>query len=195
MSTPSTSDSQAKWESFDATKIERPAPQLLTYYILVSLIALPVIWIVLPISWFRYITLRYTFDEEGISMRWGIIFHREVVLTYRRIQDIHVTRDLLQRWLGLATVSVQTASGSATPEMRLEGILEAEALRDYLYLKMRGSRQEQAPGYLPAGSASAGTSTLVGAEAASAGAGEVTQLLAEIRDNLQRMAERQGGRS
>lgn len=128
-------------------------------------------------------------------MRWGIIFHREVVLTYRRIQDIHVTRDLLQRWLGLATVSVQTASGSATPEMRLEGILEAEALRDYLYLKMRGSRQEQAPGYLPAGSASAGTSTLVGAEVASAGAGEVTQLLAEIRDNLQRMAERQGGRS
>jgi hypothetical protein len=37
-------------------------------------------------------------------------------------------------------VSIQTASGSASPEMNIEGILEAEKLRDYLYAKMRGAR-------------------------------------------------------
>ncbi len=73
-------------------------------------------------------------------MRWGVLFQREVLLTYRRIQDIHVTRDLIQRWLGLATVSIQTASGSSSPEMKIEGILQAEELRDYLYQKMRGPK-------------------------------------------------------
>ena len=65
-----------------------------------------------------------------------------MLLTYRRIQDIHLTRNLVQRWLGLATVAIQTASGTATAEMGLEGILEAEPLRDFLYQQMRGARGE-----------------------------------------------------
>ncbi|WNG22306.1 PH domain-containing protein [Cystobacter fuscus] len=113
---------------------------LLRYYTLVSLAALvafPIAWLV---SFFRYETLKYAFGEDGVSMSWGILFRREIHLTYRRIQDIHVTRNLLQRWMGLATVSIQTASGSATPEMQIEGILEFEQLRDFLYTKMRGAR-------------------------------------------------------
>ncbi len=125
---------------FDATKITRPAPELFNYYLVKAILTLPAVVIVLPVLWFRYVTLRYRFDEEGISMRWGVLFQREVLLTYRRIQDIHVTRDLIQRWLGLATVSIQTASGSSSPEMTIEGILQAEELRDYLYQKMRGAK-------------------------------------------------------
>lgn len=127
---------------FDATKITRPAPQLFTYYLLTALLTLPAVIIVLPTLWFRYLTLRYRFDEEGVSMRVGLLFKKEILLTYRRIQDIHLTRNIIQRWLGLATVSVQTASGNAGPEMVIEGILEAEQLRDYLYQKMRGARGE-----------------------------------------------------
>ena len=70
----------------------------------------------------------------------GILFRREIQLTYRRIQDIHVTRNILQRWMGLANVAIQTASGSAGAEMIIEGVLEADALRDFLYEKMRGAR-------------------------------------------------------
>ena len=72
--------------------------------------------------------------------RQGLLWRREVNVAYRRIQDIHLTNGLIQRWLGLATVSIQTAAGSATPEITIEGVLEAEALRDYLYTKMRGVR-------------------------------------------------------
>jgi putative membrane protein len=72
-------------------------------------------------------------------MQWGVLFRREIYLTYRRIQDIHLTRNIIQRWMGLATLAVQTASGSATPEMSIEGILQAKKLRDHLYRKMRGS--------------------------------------------------------
>ena len=70
-------------------------------------------------------------------MSWGILMRREIYITYRRIQDIHLTRNIIQRWLGLATISIQTASGSSSPEMNVEGILEADALRDFLDPKLK----------------------------------------------------------
>ncbi len=127
---------------FRAEDITRPAPVLLKYYILCSFLAGPFFPFALVPLIFKYITLRYRFDESGIAMQWGVLFRREIYLTYRRIQDIHLTRNIVQRWLGLATLAVQTASGSATPEMSIEGILEAEPLRDHLYAKMRGARGE-----------------------------------------------------
>lgn len=125
---------------FDAFAISRPAAVLMQYYAVASLASVVAFPVVLLVLWFKYETLRYRFDEDGISMSWGILFRREINLTYRRIQDIHVTRNIVQRWMGLATVSIQTASGSASPEMQIEGILEYEALRDFLYSRMRGAK-------------------------------------------------------
>ena len=51
-----------------------------------------------------------------------------------------MTSGLIQRWLGLADVKIQTASGSSGAEMTLEGLLEFEAIRDFLYTRMRGYR-------------------------------------------------------
>ena len=121
--------------------ISRPAPALMTYYFLSSLLLGPFFLIPLIPLYFRYHTLRYSFDREGISMRWGILFRREINLTYARIQDIHLRSNLVQRWLGLARVEVQTASGSAGAEMVLEGLLEFEAIRDYVYGRMRGGHR------------------------------------------------------
>jgi len=125
--------------------IERPCPRLLSYYFLSSLILGPFFFIPIIPLYFRYHTLRYRFDAEGISMRWGILFRREVNLTYARIQDIHLRSNVVERWLGLARVEVQTASGSSTAEMTLEGLVEFEAIRDYLYTRMRGARDHGHP--------------------------------------------------
>src|SRR6185369_12043401 len=94
---------------------------------------------------FRYHTLRYRFDEEGIHMRVGILFRRELNLTYARIQDIHLRSGILQRWLGLANVQIQTASGSSGPELVIEGFKEYEAIRDFLYTRMRGYQSRSTP--------------------------------------------------
>jgi uncharacterized protein len=118
--------------------LERPAPALLTLYGLRSLAGLFLAPIVFVPLYFRYHTLRYHFDGEGVSVSWGILFKREIHLTYKRIQDIHVKRSLLQRWLGIATVEVQTASGAQDAELSVEGVVEYEALRDFLYSRMRG---------------------------------------------------------
>lgn len=118
-------------------KIQRPHARLLRYYVLTSLIFGPLFPIVFIPRYFRYHTLRYDFGEEGISMRWGILFRREVHLTYPRIQDIHLRSNIVERWLGLARVLIQTASGSSGAEMTIEGVLEFEELRDYIYERMR----------------------------------------------------------
>jgi putative membrane protein len=126
--------------NFNPGELERPDSSLLKYYALISLLTGPGVVAMFPPLFFKYETLRYTFEDDGMSMSWGILFRHEIHLTYRRIQDIHLSRNLIQRWLGLATLSIQTASGSASPEMNIEGILKAEQLRDYLYSKMRGAR-------------------------------------------------------
>lgn len=118
--------------------LERPHRDLLTYYLLSALVFPPAFPFLAPYLYFRYHTMRYKFTDEGISMSWGILFRRQIIINYARIQDIHLRSNLVERWLGLARVLVQTASGSAGAEMTLEGFKEFEAVRDFLYSKMRG---------------------------------------------------------
>ena len=88
------------------------------------------LFVLLPL-YFRYHTMRYAFDEEGVHMRWGILFRKEINLTYARIQDIHITSGPLQRWLGLANVHARQlgtararAAACATPcKTRLLGFV------------------------------------------------------------------------
>jgi len=155
--------------AFDLHGFKRPVSALATYYLIISLAAVPLF----PVFWlfrmFKYWTLEYDFDDEGISMKWGVLWRREIHLTYPRIQDIHLTRGIVQRWMGLANVSIQTAGGSAAPEMVIEGAPDPKGLRDALYLRMRGVNtpsSQEAP-------------DLSGSDS-----GQVLVLLTEIRDLL-----------
>jgi uncharacterized membrane protein YdbT with pleckstrin-like domain len=121
------------------TSIERPAPSLLKYYLISSFVAGPAFVILMLLGYFRFRTLRYRFDDEGISMKWGILFRQEINLTYARIQDIHLTSNVVERWLGLSRVQIQTASGSAKAEMTIEGVENFLEVRDFLYSRMRGA--------------------------------------------------------
>jgi uncharacterized membrane protein YdbT with pleckstrin-like domain len=173
-------------------RLERPHRALWTYYIITSIFTGPGIIGALPYLYFRYHTLRYRFDEEGIHMKVGILFRREVNLTYARIQDIHLRSGILQRWLGLANVQVQTASGSAGPELVIEGFKEYELIRDFLYTRMRGYQaQAAAPSHdheQTAGSAGPRPSASVPGSSSSA-EGEMLSLLLGIRDELRRTRE------
>jgi putative membrane protein len=164
--------------------IERPAPNLFTYYVLSSLVLGPLFFVLLIPLYFRYHTLRYRFDEEGISMRWGILFRREINLTYARIQDIHLRSNFVERWLNLARIEVQTASGSSGAEMTLEGLLEFEAIRDYLYTRMRGSKDAR-PGV---------RAQATGAEVDGAAMQELAHSLREVAAELRSVREALAGR-
>ncbi|ATB45053.1 PH domain-containing protein [Corallococcus macrosporus] len=125
----------------------QPHRSLLAYYLVSALLAGPGFPILGLIRYFKYQTLRYSLDAEGITVRWGILFRREVSLTYARIQDIHLSSNVMERWLGLARIQIQTASGNSHAEITIEGIPEFAAMRDFLYSKMRGSRERAAPSH------------------------------------------------
>jgi len=145
----------------------------------------PGLVVLLPYLYFRYHTLRYRLDEEGIHMKVGILFRKETNLTYARIQDIHLRSGLLQRWLGLANVQIQTASGSAGPELVIEGFKEYEAIRDFLYTRMRGYQTASRAATPRPAAAVAGPAAapMTGGEA------ELVSLLHGIRDELRRTRE------
>ena len=159
--------------------LERPDPVLWKLYVIRAILSGPGILIAFPYLYFRYHTLRYRFDDEGIHMKVGILFRREVNLTYARIQDIHLRSGFIQRWLGLADVQVQTASGNAGAELVIEGFREYEQIRDFLYARMRGAR--------------GGGKTTDAVRRGHAAAGEspagMVEVLAQIRDELRRTRE------
>jgi putative membrane protein len=157
-------------------RIRKPDPKLLWYYLLVSFAGLVFQPFVFVPLFFKYHTLEYHFDERGVRCSWGILFRREVYLTYGRIQDIHLTRNLLERWLGLGTVDVQTASGSAGAALSIVGLLEHQEVRDFLYGRMRGFKEH-------------------GADATAAPAGnELREVLVGIREELRAIRQALGER-
>jgi uncharacterized membrane protein YdbT with pleckstrin-like domain len=155
--------------------IERPDPALWTYYWLSLLLVFPLLPIFILPVYFRYHTMRYKFTDEGISMSWGILFRRETIVNYARIQDIHLQSNIVERWLGLARILVQTASGNASAEMTLEGLKEYEAVRDFLYARMRGVKDHPRSTTAAAATAS---------DAEGAAAGELAATLREVAQEL-----------
>jgi putative membrane protein len=163
-----------------------PDRALLTYGLLSSLVLGPAFIVGMIYQYFRYHTLRYEIDEQGITMRWGILFRREVSLTFARIQDIQLSSNLVERWLGLAKIQLQTASGSSAAEMTVEGVREFDAMRDFLYSRMRGAK----------GDAQSGHGSHDPAASYPAGADELTRVLQAVATELRAIRverERQAG--
>lgn len=167
--------------------IERPDPVLLKYYLLSCLAFPPLLLIAGPYYYFRYHTMRYRFTDDGISMSWGILFRREVIVNYARIQDIHLRSNVVERWFGIARILVQTASGNSAAEMTIEGIKEFEALRDFLYSHMRGVKDNHA-------SAATASTSATGAPAPTV-SGEVVAALREATAELRALREELAARN
>jgi putative membrane protein len=125
--------------------IERPHPRLLWQFMIFALMGAAAFPIAALILYFRYHTLRYKFDAEGVSISYGVLFRREAFVTYARIQDIHVRRNVVERWLDLGTVEIETAAGSGGGPEVIAGLVEYEDVRDFLYSRMRGAAAHGKP--------------------------------------------------
>lgn len=164
--------------------ITRPDAALWRYYLLVAAAFPPAFPVVIWPFYFRYRTMRYRFSESGISMSWGILFRREVIVNYARIQDIHLRSNVVERWFGLARILVQTASGSHAAEMTIEGIREFELLRDFLYARMRGVKD--ADPRAPAAAALAGAAPGRPADELTAVLRDTVRELRALRETLEK---------
>lgn len=160
-----------------------PHRNLLVYYALHSLVLGPFFFVLLLPRWFKYRSLRYHLEDQGVAAEWGVLFRHEISLGYSRIQDIHLASNLLERWLGLARIQVQTASGSSEAEMTIEGLPDAAEVRDWIYSKMRGARRGAPGGDAPADRAEAAEPA--GPDAVVAALREVAAELRSVRELLE----------
>ncbi len=174
--------------------LRRPHKNLLVYYFLNSLLLGPFFPVLFVPQLFKYRSLRYHLDGAGLAAEWGILFRHEISLSYSRIQDIHLASNLVERWLGLARIQIQTASGSSGAEMTIEGLPDYEAVRDWIYTRTRGARRR--PGAAPAtggtreplSALDAEPATLAEAEPVVAALREATAELRRVRELLEGVA-------
>lgn len=67
--------------------------------------------------------------KDGVALSYGVINLTNELLLFPRIQDIVINRNIIERVLGLSTLTIQNATGK--PEMIPGlGITTAEKLRD-----------------------------------------------------------------
>jgi putative membrane protein len=68
----------------------------------------------------RYWSDRYWCTPRELVHRSGLLHREERRIPIAQIQELAVQQSLLQRALGLATVTIQTGSGPGIPEIKLE---------------------------------------------------------------------------
>ncbi|MCK9580948.1 MAG: PH domain-containing protein [Methanoregula sp.] len=100
--------------------------------ILVGLIVITIVFVV----WTRlyYATMFYELHDDELRWRRGVWFRTTGIVPYNRITNLDLKQGPVMRWLGISTISVQTAgySGQAVPEIRIEAIESADELRELL---------------------------------------------------------------
>lgn len=103
--------------------------------VLLWIIAAPLLWL-----WVR--NLSYSVDDERITIHKGFLTKIQQNIPYRAITDFMLHRSLYDRWLGIASLRVQTAGQSnmqATHgyEGNLAGLTDWEPLVEALRAKVK----------------------------------------------------------
>lgn len=122
------------------------APLLLVAGVLVAS-ALALYGIMLGFYAWGYRHLSYVFDEGEFSLYSGIFSKKRVHVPYARVQSLNQKAGVLQRVVGVCTVSIETAGGAQNKAVRVPYITldTAEAMRAELFL-----RKAIASGAIPA---------------------------------------------
>ncbi len=89
----------------------------------------------------RYRVFAYELAENTLNIDSGVLFRREREIPLRRIQNVDMTRSILQRVLGIAAVDIETAGGRST-EASLQYVSQMEAKRLQEGIRTRKRRLE-----------------------------------------------------
>ncbi len=104
----------------------------------------------LPITYFlqrlNYEMRWYIVTDRSLRIRSGVVWLREMTMTFANIQGIRVNANPIERLLGLANVEVRSAGGGGSDEHggassghvgKFAGVDNAEAIRDLMVERLR----------------------------------------------------------
>jgi uncharacterized membrane protein YdbT with pleckstrin-like domain len=94
-----------------------------------------------------YRSLSYEIHEDGVIVRVGILTRSVKHVPYRTVTNMTVRRGVLDRWLGLGSLDIQTAgiSGSSKAEQSLVGLENTDEVYALVAAALRRFRGAMAP--------------------------------------------------
>lgn len=94
-----------------------------------------------------YQTIFFELKDDEVTWRRGVWFRMTGIVPYDRITNIDIYQGPLMRYFGFSSIKLQTAgySAQARSEIVLEGIVEAEELRETIRSLIRRSRVVTGP--------------------------------------------------
>jgi len=94
-----------------------------------------------------YRSLSYEIQDDEVIVRVGIWTHSVKHVPYRTVTNITVKRDILDRWLGIGTLNIQTAgmSGTTGAEESLVGLVDVQSAYDTVVTQLRRFRGAMSP--------------------------------------------------
>ena len=119
--------------------------------VLVAFVVLPDVIAYVAIH-LRYDTTWYVLSDRSLRIRRGILTIHETTISFENVQNVEVRQGPLQRYFGIADVIVQTAGGGVSTEHShgssssgahralLQGLDDAEAVRDAILERVRHLR-------------------------------------------------------
>lgn len=81
------------------------------------------------VAYLDYKALRYELRPEGIFIRSGFFIPKESIYLYRNIQDVEDSQGILDRLIGLHTLSVKTMTGASAAGSKLAYLRKDDAQR------------------------------------------------------------------
>jgi uncharacterized membrane protein YdbT with pleckstrin-like domain len=128
-----------------------------------------------------YRSLRYEVQDDEVVVNVGIWTKSVKHVPYRTVTNLQVKRDVVDRWLGIGTLNIQTAgmSGQTGAEERLVGLSGVQEVYESVAEELRRFRGGMAP-----------TQADVELEPAVAQPGGLGEILAEVRAIRRALEER-----
>lgn len=105
----------------------------------------------------RYLTSRFAVVDDAVQWRSGLLVHRSTQIATDRVQDVEISRPLLARFLGLASVIVSSAGGDGEIRLQYLDLGTAERFARHLHELVAGERAASAGPDATVGDSSAPT--------------------------------------
>lgn len=164
------------------------------FFFTVVVISIPLIpfMIIVYFAWYRprykdFHSLKLT--EKSVEINRGVVFRSQTILPLDRITDVSINQGPLMRRYGIYGITVETAGQTQTQgAANMVGVMNPYAFRDAVMKNVELSKT--ASGSAEAGPASAQVTSQYRASTDVTVSDQSLELLAEIRDILQRMEQK-----
>jgi len=113
-----------------------------------ALVGLAVLGVLVTAGWevAYYRRFDYELTDDGLDLASGVVSRRHREIPLRRVQNVDISRNAVQRALGLAALDLETAGGGETEaSLRYVGYDEAKRLQREIQRLKRGATDDGEP--------------------------------------------------